>query len=111
MNRRIYFSADKRAVRGDDGRTRLFRKCPYLFEQSAGPSGESCAKVEAVAGLRRAVFPGRSSLREQFERDPMVRSMLQRFGGKISGSKMAPRGVLMEVNAIQQILSRLRQVQ
>jgi uncharacterized protein YneF (UPF0154 family) len=26
-------------------------------------------------------------LREQFERDPMVRSMLQRFGGKISEVK------------------------
>jgi hypothetical protein len=50
-----------------------------------------CAKLEAVAaaaaasGVRGA--SGTQELRAQFERDPMVRSMLQRFGGKISEVK------------------------
>jgi len=41
----------------------------------------------------------------------MVRSMLQRFGGKISEVKTKPRGILMEVSALQQMLSRFRQLQ
>jgi uncharacterized protein with GYD domain len=42
-----------------------------------------CAKLESVAAAA-ASASGTQELREQFERDPMVRSMLQRFGGKIS---------------------------
>jgi hypothetical protein len=49
-----------------------------------------CAKIEAVAATA-ANAPRAASvtqeLREKFERDPMVRSMLQRFGGKISEVK------------------------
>jgi len=44
-----------------------------------------CAKLEAVAAA--AASSGTQELRAQFERDPMVRSMLQRFGGKISEVK------------------------
>jgi len=40
----------------------------------------------------------------------MVRSMLKRFGGKISEVKRKPRGILMEVSALQQMLSRFRQL-
>jgi len=46
-----------------------------------------CAKLEAVvqqqprSAARGAA--GTQELRAQFERDPMVQSMLQRFGGKI----------------------------
>jgi hypothetical protein len=43
-----------------------------------------CARVEAVAAAAPRGASGTQELREQFERDPMVRSMLQRFGGKIS---------------------------
>ena len=49
-----------------------------------------CAKLEAVAAAAASVARGTSGtqeLRAQFERDPMVRSMLQRFGGKISEVK------------------------
>jgi hypothetical protein len=42
-----------------------------------------CARLERVA----AAAAGTQELRAQFERDPMVRSMLQRFGGKISEVK------------------------
>jgi hypothetical protein len=46
-----------------------------------------CAKVEAVAATASRGISATQELREQFERDPMVRSMLQRFGGKISEVK------------------------
>jgi hypothetical protein len=46
-----------------------------------------CAKVEAVAAAALRGASGTEELRAQFERDPMVRSMLQRFGGKISEVK------------------------
>ena len=52
-----------------------------------------CVKLEAVvAAAASASRNGSSSqeLRAQFERDPMVRSMLQRFGGKITEVKRGP---------------------
>jgi hypothetical protein len=45
-----------------------------------------CAKLETVA-TAAPTSAGTQQLREQFERDPMVRSMLQRFGGKIAEVK------------------------
>ena len=49
-----------------------------------------CAKMESVAAASAnasRAASGSKELREKFERDPMVRSMLQRFGGKISEVK------------------------
>jgi hypothetical protein len=66
-----------------------------------------CAKIETVAAAaaagasrsgtsdatrgagRTAGAPENSELRARFERDPMVRAMLERFGGKISEVKPA----------------------
>jgi hypothetical protein len=48
-----------------------------------------CAKLEAVAAAASASRSdsGSQELRAQFERDPMVKSMLQRFGGRITEVK------------------------
>jgi hypothetical protein len=46
-----------------------------------------CARIESVAGIPAPQIAGTQELRAQFERDPMVKSMLQRFGGKISEVK------------------------
>jgi hypothetical protein len=48
-----------------------------------------CAKLEVVAAAASASRRASNTqeLRAQFERDPMVRSMLERFGGKISEVK------------------------
>ena len=48
-----------------------------------------CAKMESVAATAANASQAASGkeLREKFERDPMVRAMLQRFGGKISEVK------------------------
>jgi DNA polymerase-3 subunit gamma/tau len=84
---RIYFSADKRAfAEMMEGRDSL-EKVRASSSKVLGRPVRVCAKVEAVAATAPRGISGTQELREQFERDPMVRSMLQRFGGKISEVK------------------------
>jgi DNA polymerase-3 subunit gamma/tau len=84
---RIYFSADKRAfAEMMEGRDSL-EKVRACSSKVLGRPVRVCAKVEAVAAAGSRGISGTQELREQFERDPMVRSMLQRFGGKISEVK------------------------
>ncbi len=84
---RIYFSADKRAfAEMMEGRDSL-EKVRASSSKVLGRPVRVCAKVEAVAATAPRGISGTQGLREQFERDPMVRSMLQRFGGKISEVK------------------------
>jgi len=84
---RIYFSADKRAfAEMMEGRDSL-EKVRASSSKVLGRAVRVCAKVEAVAANAPRGVSGTQELREQFERDPMVRSMLQRFGGKISEVK------------------------
>jgi DNA polymerase III subunit gamma/tau len=84
---RIYFSADKRAfAEMMEGRDSL-EKVRTSSSKVLGRPVRVCAKVEAVAATAPRGTSGTQELREQFERDPMVRSMLQRFGGKISEVK------------------------
>jgi len=84
---RIYFSADKRAFAGMmEGRDSI-EKVRACSSKVLGRPVRVCAKVEAVAATAARGSSEMQELREQFERDPMVRSMLQRFGGKISEVK------------------------
>jgi DNA polymerase-3 subunit gamma/tau len=84
---RIYFSADKRAfAEMMEGRDSL-EKVRTSSSKVLGRPVRVCAKVEEVAATAPRGTSGTQELREQFERDPMVRSMLQRFGGKISEVK------------------------
>jgi DNA polymerase-3 subunit gamma/tau len=84
---RIYFSADKRAfAEMMEGRDSI-EKVRVCSGKVLGRPVRVCAKVEAVAAAGSRGISGTQELREQFERDPMVRSMLQRFGGKISEVK------------------------
>jgi hypothetical protein len=50
-----------------------------------------CAKLAASTSPQPATRAGseQQELRARFERDPMVRSILQRFGGKISEVRRA----------------------
>jgi DNA polymerase-3 subunit gamma/tau len=90
---RIYFSPDKRAFADMlEGREPL-EKLRIASSKVLGRAVRVCAKLEAVAAA--AASASRSSLatqelRAQFERDPMVKSMLQRFGGKIAEVKHRP---------------------
>jgi hypothetical protein len=82
---RIYFSQDKRAfAEMMEGRDSL-EKVRASSSKVLGRPVRVCAKVEAVAAPRGT--SGTQELRAQFEKDPMVRSMLQRFGGRITEVK------------------------
>jgi DNA polymerase-3 subunit gamma/tau len=80
---RIYFSPEKRPFAEMlEGRESL-EKVRVASSTVLGRAVRVCARLERVA----AAAAGTQELRAQFERDPMVRSMLQRFGGKISEVK------------------------
>jgi DNA polymerase-3 subunit gamma/tau len=87
---RIYFPAEKRPfVEMMEGREPL-EKIRSISSKVLGREVRVCAKLETVAAAGASssrVASGTQELRAQFERDPMVRSMLQRFGGKISEVK------------------------
>src|SRR6267143_1516184 len=87
---RIYFSPEKRPFAElIEGRESL-EKIRTISSKVLGRAVRVCAKLEAVAAAAASAASARSGtqeLRAQFERDPMVRSMLQRFGGKISEVK------------------------
>ena len=86
---RIYFPAEKRPFAELlEGRESL-EKIRIISSKVLGRALRVCAKLEAVAAAASAArgASGTQELRAQFERDPMVRSMLQRFGGKISEVK------------------------
>jgi DNA polymerase III gamma/tau subunit len=87
---RIFFSPDDRAFAEMlEGRESL-EKVRGVSSKVLGRPVRVCAKLETVAA--GAAPASRSSsdtqeLRAQFERDPMVKSMLQRFGGRITEVK------------------------
>ncbi len=87
---RIYFSPEKRPFAElIEGRESL-DKIRTISSKVLGRAVRVCAKLEAVAAAAASAAragSGTQELRAQFERDPMVRSMLQRFGGKISEVK------------------------
>ncbi len=87
---RIYFSPEKRPfAEMMEGREPL-EKIRGISSKVLGREVRVCAKLEAVAAAVASssrAASGTQELRAQFERDPMVRSILQRFGGKISEVK------------------------
>jgi DNA polymerase-3 subunit gamma/tau len=87
---RIYFSPDKRPfAEMMEGRESV-EKIRAVSSKVLGRAVRVCAKLESVAAAAAAASgaaAGTQELRAQFERDPLVRSVLQRFGGKISEVK------------------------
>jgi hypothetical protein len=82
---RIYFPTEKRPfAEMMEGRESL-EKVRGASSKVLGRAVRVCAKLEVVAATATpGAGKGAQELRAQFESDPMVRSMLQRFGGKIS---------------------------
>ncbi|HYL86213.1 MAG TPA: DNA polymerase III subunit gamma/tau [Candidatus Angelobacter sp.] len=80
---RIYFSASNRTFAELlEGRDTL-EKVRGVSSTVLGRAVRVCARLESVAAAA-ASASGTQELRAQFERDPLVRSMLERFGGKIT---------------------------
>ena len=92
---RIYFPPDKRSFAEIlEGREPL-EKVRIASGKVLGRAVRVCAKLEGVAAAAASASRAGSAtqeLRAQFERDPMVKSMLQRFGGKIAEVKHGPEG-------------------
>jgi hypothetical protein len=90
---RIYFAPKNRPFAEMlEGRESL-EKIRAASSKVLGRPVRVCAKLEAVAAAAAsasAAGSGAQDLRAQFERDPMVKSMLQRFGGKITEVKRRP---------------------
>ncbi len=87
---RLYFSPEKRPFAELlEGRDSL-EKIRGISSKVLGRAVRVCAKLEVVAAAAASAAgsaSGTQELRAKFERDPLVRSMLQRFGGKISEVK------------------------
>jgi DNA polymerase-3 subunit gamma/tau len=86
---RLYFPTERRAFAEMlEGRESL-EKVRAASSTVLGRPVRVCAKLEASAGTSATASSGSSTqeLRAKFEGDPMVRSMLQRFGGKITEVK------------------------
>jgi DNA polymerase-3 subunit gamma/tau len=93
---RIYFSTDKRAfaemVEGRESLEKIRGAASTVLNRAV----RVCAKIEAVAAAAAPASRAPSDtqeLRAKFESDPVVRSMLQRFGGKISEVKRREEGL------------------
>lgn len=85
---RIYFSPEKRPfAEMIEGREPL-EKIRAVSSTVLGRTVRVCARLDSVAAA--AAASGTRELRAQFERDPLVRSMLQRFGGKITEVRPRP---------------------
>ncbi len=87
---RVYFPPQKSwCAEMLEGRESL-EKIRVISSKVLGRAVRVCAKLEAVAAVAASASRSAASaqeLRAQFERDPLVQSMLQRFGGKISEVK------------------------
>jgi DNA polymerase III subunit gamma/tau len=84
---RLYFAAAKRPFAEMIEGREAMEKIRDASGKVLGRSVRVCAKIEnvaAAAASASSAAAGTQELRAQFERDPLVRSMLQRFGGKIS---------------------------
>jgi len=83
---RIYFPAEESAFAGlIEGRETL-EKIRASSNKVLGRTVRVCAKLESGAGndANASRTASTQEMRAQFENDPMVKSMLQRFGGRIS---------------------------
>jgi len=83
---RIYFPSEESAFAGlMEGRETL-EKIRASSNKVLGRTVRVCARLETGAAndANASSAAGAQEMRAQFENDPMVKSMLQRFGGRIS---------------------------
>ncbi|HKF25232.1 MAG TPA: DNA polymerase III subunit gamma/tau [Candidatus Acidoferrum sp.] len=92
---RIFFATDKRPFAEMVEARDSLEKIRTVASRVLNRSVRVCAKIEAVAATDKPAsrMSDPQELRAKFERDPVVRSMLQRFGGKISEVKRREEGL------------------
>ncbi len=86
---RLYFPTENRALAEMLQARDPMEKLRTITSQVVGQPLRVCVKLEATQPAGNAARWMRNSpeLRAQFERDPIVRAMLKRFGGRISEVK------------------------
>ncbi len=86
---RLYFPAESRALAEMLQARDPMEKLRTITSQVLGQPLRVCVKLELAqtAGGANRVFRNSPELRAQFEEDPIVRAMLDRFGGRISEVK------------------------
>jgi hypothetical protein len=87
MELRICFPSDKSAFAGLIEVRETLEKIRNAASKVLGRAVRVCARLDssAASGANSSrVTTSTEDLKAKFEKDPMVKSMLQRFGGKIS---------------------------
>jgi DNA polymerase-3 subunit gamma/tau len=91
---RLYFPTERRAFAELLQSRDRIEKLRTIVNRVLGQQVRVCVKLESVSVVVEKVRDGESGreLRARFEQDPMVRAMLERFGGRISEVKRRDEG-------------------
>ena len=91
---RLYFPTERRALADLLQSRDHIEKLRTIASRVIGQPLRVCVKLEASPVLSSKVRAGDSGreLRARFEHDPIVRAMLERFGGRISEVKRRDEG-------------------
>ena len=91
---RLYFPTERRAFAELLQSRDRIEKLRTIIHRVLGQQVRVCVKLESVPVAVEKVRDGESGreLRARFEQDPMVRAMLERFGGRISEVKRRDEG-------------------
>jgi DNA polymerase-3 subunit gamma/tau len=91
---RLYFPPERRALADLLQSRDRIEKLRTIASRVLGQQLRVCVKLETTPALARGVRAGETSreLRARFEQDPIVRAMLERFGGRISEVKRRDEG-------------------
>ena len=91
---RLYFPTERRALADLLQSRDRIEKLRTIASRVLGQPLRVCVKLEALPVLAGRVRAGEADreLRARFEQDPMVRAMLERFGGRISEVKRRDEG-------------------
>jgi DNA polymerase-3 subunit gamma/tau len=83
---RLFFPTESRALAEMLQARDPMERLRNIASRILGQTVRVCVKLEAVSGVGPATRPtaGTRELRAKFEQDPIVRAMLERFGGQIS---------------------------
>jgi DNA polymerase III subunit gamma/tau len=85
---RLFFPAESRALAEMLQAREPMERLRNISSRILGQTIRVCVKLETVAGVGAATRSSSTrELRVQFEQDPIVRGMLERFGGQISDVK------------------------
>jgi hypothetical protein len=87
---RLFFPTESRALAEMLQARDPMERLRNISSRILGQTVRVCVKLEAVPGLGSATrsSSGSRELRAKFEQDPIVRAMLERFGGQISDVKL-----------------------